>query len=54
MEQTKETYPSQIRKIAMDLTLARHKMEMAHQATRLLEIADELEEWLKQEKLEAT
>ena len=54
MEQTKETYPNRIRKIAMDLTLARHKMEMAHQATRLLEIADELEEWLKQKQFEAT
>ena len=54
MEQTKATYPHRIRKIAMDLTLARHKMEMAHQATRLLEIADELEEWLQQEQLEAT
>ena len=54
MEQTKETYPFRIRKIAMDLTLARHKMEMELQATRLLEIADELEEWLKQEPFEAT
>jgi hypothetical protein len=54
MEQTKETYPNRIRKIAMDLTLARHKMEMAHQASRLREIADELEEWLKQEQFETT
>jgi hypothetical protein len=54
MEQTAETYPDKIRKIAMDLTLAKHIMEMELQASRLREIADELEEWLKQEQLETT
>jgi hypothetical protein len=54
MEQTTESYPHRIRKIAMDLTLAQHIMEMELQATRLREIADELEEWLKQERFEAT
>jgi hypothetical protein len=54
MEQTAETYPHRIRKIAMDLTMAKHIMEMELQATRLREIADELEEWLKQERSEAT
>jgi hypothetical protein len=54
MEQTKETYPNRIRKIAVDLAEARYKMEMELQATRLLEIADELEEWLKQKQFEAT
>ena len=54
MEQTTETYPHRIRKIAMDLTLAQHIMEMELQATRLREIADELEEWLKQERFKST
>ena len=54
MDQTTETYPHRIRKIAMDLTLAKHIMEMELQATRLREVADELEEWLKQQRFETT
>ncbi len=54
MDQTTETYPHRIRKIATDLTLAQHIMEMELQASRLREIADELEEWLKQEQFEIT
>jgi len=54
MDQTTETYPNRIRKIATDLTLAQHIMEMELQATRLREIADELEEWLKQKRIENT
>ena len=54
MEQTTESYPHRIRKIALDLTLAKHIMEMELQATRLLEIADELEKWLKQERFATT
>lgn len=54
MDQKTQTYPHRIRKIAMDLTLAKHIMEMELQATRLREIADELEEWLKQKRFETT
>ena len=54
MDQTTETYPHRLRKIAMDLTLAKHIMEMELQAARLREIADELEEWLKQKRIETT
>jgi hypothetical protein len=54
MNQTTETYPHRIRKIALDITLVKHFMELEMQATRLREIADELEELLKQEQLETT
>ena len=54
MEHIAESYPHRIRKIAVDLTLAQHIMEMELQANRLREIADELEEWLKQERSETT
>jgi len=49
MEQTQESYSHQIRKIALDLTLVRHIMELDLQAQRLRELADELEEWLAQQ-----
>jgi hypothetical protein len=54
MDKTTETYPDKIRKIAMDITLVKHFMELEMQATRLREIADALEELLKQEQLETT
>ena len=44
-----ETYPDKIRKIALDITLIKHFMELEMQAKRLRELADELEERLKQE-----
>jgi len=48
VEQTQETFPHRIRKIATDLILVRHIMENELQAKRLQELADELEEQLKQ------
>jgi hypothetical protein len=54
MDKATETYPHRIRKIATDITLVKHFMELEMQATRLREIADELEEWSKQEQLETT
>jgi hypothetical protein len=54
MDKATETYPRRIRKIAMDITLVKHFMELEMQASRLREVADELEEWLKQEQLEST
>ena len=53
MDQTTETYPDKIRKIALDITLVKHFMELEMQATRLREIADELEELLKQERFKS-
>lgn len=48
MNNYKEPYPDRIRKIALDITLIKHLMELDMQAERLLELADELETLLKQ------
>jgi hypothetical protein len=47
MNNHKESYPDRIRKIALDITLIQHLMELNMQAERLLELADELETLLK-------
>jgi len=43
MDNQEESYPDKIRKIALDITLIKHLMELDMQAERLLELADELE-----------
>jgi hypothetical protein len=47
MEQTRESYQDRIRRIAEDLTQARHLLEMDYYAERLRQIADEIEGQLK-------
>jgi hypothetical protein len=47
MDNHEESYPDKIRKIALDITLIKHLMELDMQAERLLELADELEALLK-------
>ena len=47
MNNHKESYPDRIRKIALDITLIQHLMELDVQAERLREVADELETLLK-------
>jgi hypothetical protein len=47
MSNQKESYPDRIRKIALDIALIKHLMELEMQAERLRELADELETLLK-------
>jgi hypothetical protein len=47
MNNQKESYPDRIRKIALDIALIKHLMELDMQAERLRELADELETLLK-------
>jgi hypothetical protein len=47
MNNQKESYPDRIRKIALDIALIKHLMELDMQAKRLRELADELETLLK-------
>jgi hypothetical protein len=50
MEQTRESYPHQIRRIADDLTHVRYLLELELHVERLRKIADEIESQLKEVK----
>ncbi len=50
MEQTRESYPDQIRRIAEDLTQVQHLWELDHHAEKLRRISDEIEGQLKEVK----
>lgn len=53
MEQTQKSYPYRIRSLAEDIDCAEIMSEYDFIANRLRKLADELEEWLKQELSEA-
>ncbi len=48
MKHNQESYPAQIRRIAVDLTQVRELYELDFAAEKLQRIADELEEKLQQ------
>jgi len=50
MEQTRKSYPDQIRRIAEDLTQMQHSWELDFQVKRLRKIADEIEGQSKEVK----
>ncbi len=50
MEQTRESYPNQIRRLAADLAQVRHLLELDYLAEKLRKIADEVEGQLKDVK----
>jgi hypothetical protein len=54
MESNRKSYPEKIRCIAEDITQMQQLAELDHSVNQLRKIADDLEEWLKQEQLEAT
>ena len=47
MTHARESYPDQVRRIAEDLTQAKHFAELDHAAEKLLNIADVIEKVLK-------
>ena len=54
MKDQQRSFPDRFRGLALDIDMAETMSEYDFVASRLRKLADELEEWLKQEQLEAT
>ncbi len=54
MKNQQQSFPDRFRGLALDMDMAQIMGEYDFVASRLRKLADELEEWLKQERLEAT